>query len=171
MYHFSQEHINIRKYYNTNIQANHWLTTMHTTSLTEKRIQFIESLPYFFFATSHTNGQPNINIKSTNNKQIFHVIDNKTLIFPDYFGNGILHGIGDIISNPQIAILLIDFKSNKRLKINGTATILDDKKSLQLYTKTYSDTNIARVIQVNINYIIENCSQYISRVKRHIQEC
>lgn len=68
MYHFSQEHINIRKYYNTNIQADHWLTTMHTTSLTEKRIQFIESLPYFFFATSHTNGQPNINIKSTNNK-------------------------------------------------------------------------------------------------------
>jgi len=166
MNHFTQEHINVRKHYNTTKQAKHWLEVIQTTSLTPDRIKLIKSTPYFFLATSHKNGQTNVNYKGLEGKSLIHVVNKTRLIFPDYTGNGILHSIGDIISNPNIGMLIINFDQNKRLKINGKATIIEDKEMLLKYSNIFKSDSIVRLIQVDIQYVIENCSSHIGIVNK-----
>ncbi|HEU5381230.1 MAG TPA: pyridoxamine 5'-phosphate oxidase family protein [Ktedonobacteraceae bacterium] len=51
------------------------------------------------------------------------VIDERTLVFPDYDGNGMFKSLGSLLLNPHVGLLFIDFERPERLRINGTATI------------------------------------------------
>ena len=62
------------------------------------------------------DSQPNINFKG-GAKGFVHVLDKNTIIFPDLHGNGILHGINDMMENPHIAMLFIDFNTGVRCKL------------------------------------------------------
>ena len=173
---FTQEHLNTRETYNTTDQANHWLNTINTTCLNkelslflrEDATKFIERMPYFFFSTSSSNGNTNVNFKGAERNKLIKVLNNKKLIFPDYKGNGILHSVGDINSNPNVGILIIDFNKNIRLKISGKATIVDDKEKISQYLDYFETCDISRLIEIDINYVVPNCSSNISVVKKHI---
>lgn len=173
---FTKEHINAREKYNTTSQANHWLNEIDTTSLNtglnsylgENVIDFIERMPYFFLSTSSSNGNTNVNFKGAEGNRLIKVLSDKKLIFPDYSGNGILHSIGDINSNPNVGILIIDFSKDIRLKISGKATIIDDKEETSKYLDFFETYNIERLIEVDIDYVIPNCSNNISVVRKHI---
>jgi len=173
---FTQEHLDVRETYNTTDQANHWLSTIDTTSLNkelslylqENVIDFIQRMPYFFFSTSSSNGNTNVNFKGTQGTKLIKVINSKKLLFPDYSGNGILHSVGDIRSNPNVGILIIDFNKNIRLKISGKATIIDDKEQISQYLEYFQTYDIDRLIEIDIDYVIPNCSNNIDVVKKHI---
>jgi len=92
---FTLEHLKARETYNTTDQANHWLNTINTTCLNkelslylnENATNFIERMPYFFFATSSSNGNTNVNFKGADgNKLIKEPLANsnlhKHLVFP-----------------------------------------------------------------------------------------
>src|SRR5262249_1827317 len=56
-----------------------------------------------------------------------HVLDAKTLIYPEYRGNGVLASLGNIAENPHIGMFLADFlQSTVGLHINGTAQTLEN---------------------------------------------
>ena len=175
---FTQEHINAREKYNTTKQANHWLSTIETQYLNkelsrylkEDVINFIERMQYFFFSTSSKNGNTNVNFKGSESTHLIKVINDKKLIFPDYSGNGILHSIGDINSNPNVGILIIDFAKDIRLKISGKARIIDDEEEISKYLDLFETYNIDRLIEVEINYVIPNCSKNIGIVRKNILE-
>lgn len=162
---FSHEHHKIREKYKTTNKARHWLTTLNTSSLSSNMITLIEKTPYFFLATSSSSGHTNVNYKGTQNKKAIHILDKKHLLFPDYEGNGIFHSLGDILSNPHIGILVINFTENKRIKINGKASIIDKYEDVKKYFHIFEDTTITRLIKVEILYAIENCSKNIEIVK------
>jgi len=163
---FTQAHINARLKYHTQEQADYWLTHLNTTQLTQQMTDLIENIPYFFLATASTSGYPNVNFKGTKNNTLIKVLNPTTLIFYDYAGNGILHSIGDILSNPKIGMLIIDFKHDIRIKINGSATIIDEGSSFKHYSKVFNDENIIRIIKVNIEYVIQNCSKHLHIVRK-----
>ncbi len=173
---FTEEHIKARETYTTTNQANHWLNTIDTTCLNkelslylqENPIEFIERMPYFFFSTSSSNGNTNVNFKGAKGSKLIKVLNNKKLIFPDYSGNGILHSVGDINSNPNVGMLIIDFNKNIRLKVSGKAYIIDDKEQIAQYFDYFETYDIARLIEVDIDYVIPNCSNNINVVKRHL---
>jgi len=173
---FTKEHLDVRKTYNTTNQANYWLSTIDTTSLNkelslylqEDATSFIERVPYFFFATSSANGNTNVNFKGAEGSKLIKVLNSKKLIFPDYSGNGILHSVGDINSNPNVGILIIDFNKNIRLKISGRATILDDKEKISQYLDYFETYDINRLIEIDIDYVIPNCSTNINVVKKYL---
>jgi len=45
----------------------------------------------------------------------------------------VLPGVNDIIENPNVAMLFIDFTQDIRYKISGIATIVDDKDTISQY--------------------------------------
>lgn len=165
---FTSQHHKIRKKYKTTKKAQHWLTTLNTSKLSKKMVELIETTPYFFLATSSKTGHVNVNYKGTHNKKLIHIIDNEHLIFPDYQGNGILHSLGDILSNPNIGLLIINFSQDKRIKLNGKATIIDEITEIQKYFHIFEDTTIIRLIKVKIEYVIENCSTNIGIVRNQL---
>ena len=53
------------------------------------------------------------------------ILDEKTLIYPEYMGNGVLASLGNMYENPHIGLLIIDFfESQVGLHINGSVEVL-----------------------------------------------
>lgn len=65
-------------------------------------------------------------------------------------------------------MLIIDFANDLRLKINGKATIIDDKETIDKYLDILESYNISRLIEVDIEYVLPNCSQNLSVVKKSL---
>lgn len=60
------------------------------------------------------------------------VLDEKTLTYPEYRGNGVMASLGNITENPHIGLLFIDFFEAKvGLHVNGRAQILSSEELLQ----------------------------------------
>jgi predicted pyridoxine 5'-phosphate oxidase superfamily flavin-nucleotide-binding protein len=52
------------------------------------------------------------------------VIDDHTLRLPDYSGNGMFNGLGNLASDPQVGLLFPDFEHGRQLQLTATAKIL-----------------------------------------------
>lgn len=158
----------VREKYKTKVQAEHLINQISKEIIDKKTACFLEDLHYFFFATSSCQGDTNINFKGIKSGRLIKVLDERHLIFPDYKGNGIFHGIGDIESNPKVALLCIDFSKNIRVKISGTAKVIDAGDQLESYSNLLQTHDVQRIIEVCVHYIIPNCSQQLSVVREDI---
>ena len=67
-------------------------------------------------------------------------------------------------------MLFIDFITGVRYKVNGVATIIDDREELDKYLDFRGFDYPTRIIKVDINYVIGNCSKNIDNVRREIVE-
>src|SRR5207342_640215 len=55
------------------------------------------------------------------------VLDERTLAYPEYRGNGVMASLGNLGENPHIGLLMIDFVEDLiGLHVNGRAQILDE---------------------------------------------
>ena len=90
--------------------------------------QFIQRQEMVFIATSDASGECDSSFRS-GPPGFVHVLDSKTLIYPEYKGNGVLASIGNILENPHIGMIFIDFfESTMGLHVNGTAQIQENKE-------------------------------------------
>jgi len=95
-----------------------------TDRLTDYK-DLIESRDMFFLATADENGQPNCSYKG-GDAGFVRVIDEHTLAFPNYDGNGMYLSMGNVIKNPHVGLLFIDLEEGNRLRVNGEASIDKD---------------------------------------------
>ena len=153
--------------YSTTEQASRILNYIDTACISNHAKSLIANCSYFFLATASKNAHPNMNFKG-GDKGFVHVLDKSTIIFPDLSGNGILHGINDIMENTNIAMLFINFITGERYKVNGRATIIDNKEELNKYLDFTGFDYPTRIIKVNVNYVIGNCSKNIDNVRKEI---
>ena len=70
------------------------------------------------------SGQPQCSYKG-GDPGFVRVLDERTLAFPNYDGNGMYLSMGNVLVNPQVGMLFIDFVSERpsRLRLEGTASI------------------------------------------------
>lgn len=155
--------------YSTTKQAEKILASVDTTYISVQAKSVIDKCSYFFLSSASKDAEPNVNFKG-GDKGFVHVLDKNTIIFPDLPGNGILHSINDIMENPHVAMLFIDFVTGVRYKVNGLATIIDDTKEISKYLNFTGFDYPSRIIKVNVSYIIGNCSKNIDNVRREIIE-
>ena len=88
------------------------------------------------------------------------VIDDKTLIFPDYNGNGSYTSLGNLLVNPNIGMLFINFETQRRLRINGQAEIIEDPQVVSQFE------GAERVVKMTVEQAFPNCSRYIHKMVR-----
>jgi uncharacterized protein len=131
-------------------------TRLHAT-FSERDRAFIERAAMFFLATADAAGQPDCSYKG-GLPGFVRVIDDQTLAFPDYDGNGMFRSLGNIRVNPQVGLLFIDFKQPGRLRINGTATVGDDDPLLAGWP------GAQLVVRVRPERIFTNCPRYIHKM-------
>ena len=99
---------------------------------------FIEARDMFFLATADEHGMPQCSYKG-GEPGFVRVVDEHTLAFPSYDGNGTYLSLGNLLRNPQVGILFIDFTSPKRLRVNGIASIDEDDPLLAEYRRGAAD--------------------------------
>src|SRR5215204_2494755 len=86
---------------------------------------FIERMDMFFLATCDADGHPQCSYKG-GDPGFVRVVDEHTLAFPVYDGNGMFLSLGNIRGQARVGMLFIDFEQPNRLRVNGVATVDED---------------------------------------------
>jgi predicted pyridoxine 5'-phosphate oxidase superfamily flavin-nucleotide-binding protein len=120
--------------------------------------EFIESRQFFFLATADAQGQPDCSFKG-GSAGFVRVSDANELAFPTYDGNGMFRSLGNVLLNPAVALLFIDFERPRRLRVNGQAFIVDDDPLLACFA------GAQLVVRVRAARIFPNCPRYIPRMQ------
>ncbi len=118
----------------------------------------IARAPMFFLATADAQGHPDCSYKG-GLPGFVQVVDEVTLAFPSYDGNGQFRSLGNVLVNPHVGMLFIDFEATKRVRINGVASI-DDADPLRA---VYPDADV--VVRVRAREIFPNCPRYIHKLQ------
>ena len=121
---------------------------------------FIEKLDMFFLATADAQGRPQCSYKG-GDPGFVKVVDEHTLAFPNYDGNGMYLSMGNVLDNPHVGLLFIDFLGNppKRLRVNGTASISEDDPLAGEWERAQF------VVRVHATEVFPNCPRYIHRMQ------
>ena len=114
----------------------------------------IEGAPFFFLATSAPDGRCDCSFKG-GGPGLIRILDERSFAFPDFDGNGAFMSLGNLLLNPHVGCLFIDFEDGARLRINGRAEILDQGDLLALFPGS------ARVVRVDIDQVVPNCPKHI----------
>jgi len=127
-------------------------------SLTESEKAFIESRIMFFIATVDERGHATCSYRGGDSGFV-RVVDEHTIAFPNYDGNGMYQSMGNVLNTGEVGILFIDFERPQRLRFNGTACINYDDP----LKATYPEAQF--VVRVRAREIFGNCPRYIHRMK------
>ena len=115
---------------------------------------FIEARDMFFIATTDDEGQPQCSYKG-GDLGFVRVLDDHTIAFPVYDGNGMFLTAGNLLVNPRVGLLFIDFEGRKRMRLNGTASVDDADPLLAAYPEAQL------VVRVHATEVFPNCPRYI----------
>ena len=125
---------------------------------TDAERAFIESRAMFFLATADAQGRPDCSYKG-GRPGFVRVVGPDTLAFPSYDGNGMFKSLGNILVNPHVGLLFVDFENPKRLRVNGRATVHEDDPLLAGFV------GAQLVVRVQVEAAFPNCPRYIHRMQ------
>jgi predicted pyridoxine 5'-phosphate oxidase superfamily flavin-nucleotide-binding protein len=133
--------------------------TVHDTITAEDRA-FIERMDMFFLATADAEGRPQCSYKG-GDPGFVTVVDEHTIAFPNYDGNGMYLSIGNLRVNPHVGLLFVDFRGNppRRVRMSGTARIEPDDPLLARFPGAQF------VVRVRADRVFPNCPRYIHRME------
>jgi uncharacterized protein len=129
--------------------------TVHDRFTPDDRF-FIERLDMFFLATVDEAGQPTCSYKG-GDPGFVRVIDDRTLAFPNYDGNGMYLSMGNVDATHRVGLLFIDFERQRRMRVDGRAERHDADPLLGGYPGAQF------VVRVHAERIYPNCPRYIHK--------
>lgn len=118
--------------------------------------QFIERIDMFFLATVDAGGQPTCSYKG-GDPGFVTVLDDRTLAFPNYDGNGMYLSMGNVAATNAVGMLFVDFEQQCRMRIDGRAVIALDDPLLERYPEAQF------MVRVQARHIYPNCPRYIHK--------
>lgn len=135
-----------------------WETTA-TAELTE----FLSDLDMFYLGTATADGQPYIQYRG-GPPGFLKVLDEHTLGFADFGGNRQFISMGNLSENPKAFIFLMDYANSRRVKLWGTARVVETDPEL---TRALADPTYPSKVERAVLFTIEawdvNCPQHIHR--------
>jgi len=119
---------------------------------------FIERMDMFFLATADAEGHPTCSYKG-GEPGFVRVLDEHTIAFPNYDGNGMYLSMGNLRVNPHVGLLFIDFERRRRMRLEGVAGI-DEHDPL---VADYPEAQF--VVRVRATRVYPNCPRYIHQMQ------
>jgi predicted pyridoxine 5'-phosphate oxidase superfamily flavin-nucleotide-binding protein len=115
---------------------------------------FIEARDMFFIATADAAGQPQCSYKG-GDPGFVRVIDETTIAFPVYDGNGMFLTSGNLSENASVGLLFVDFENGSRLRLNGEASVDPDDPLMSSFTGALF------VVRIRARAVFPNCRRYV----------
>ena len=119
---------------------------------------FIEGCDMFFLATADEQGRPNCSYKG-GDPGFVRVVDEHTIAFPNYDGNGMYLSMGNLLENPHVGLLFIHFEWGHRMRLNGVASVDENDPLMAEYPEAQF------IVRVRAREVFPNCPRYIHRYK------
>jgi uncharacterized protein len=131
--------------------------TVHTAFTDDDRA-LVERSPMFFLATADADGWPDCSYKG-GMPGFVRVVDDHTLAFPNYDGNGMYRSLGNVVVNPRVGLLFVDFERPNRMRVQGIASLHDDDDLLAAFE------GAQLIVRVRAERIFPNCPRYIHKMQ------
>ena len=143
--------------------------------LNERMQDFIARQEWMFVATSDTRGTCDSTLRA-GPAGFVAVLSRRTVAWPEYRGNGVFASRGNIVENPHVGLLFVDFTGDRiGLHVNGRAGLADDAMLRARHPGLPVDTVPGRrpeqwvVTEVEEAYI--HCAKHIPRLVRPRDRC
>ena len=156
MYH--QESRKLQDQFDTRRLADRLVEKLLRSTFNDEDRDFIERQRMFFLATTDADGFPDCSFKG-GDPGFVRVIDERTLVFPSYDGNGMFKSLGNIRANSAVGLLFMSFEEPKRLRVNGTAPASSDDKVMERFP------GAQLLVRVTPRHIFPNCPRYIPKMQ------
>lgn len=111
---------------------------VRTSTLTPKLVAQIRAADTFFIATGHRAEGEDVTFGMDashrgGSRGFVEVLDDRTLVIPDYAGNNHFNTIGNLVVDPRAGLLFVDFETGGMLQLTGRAEIDWDSKDVGRY--------------------------------------
>jgi uncharacterized protein len=161
------EHL-VQEELGTTARADRFYDDQVRDRLNERMREFVARQEMFFLSTADRNGECDSSFRA-GPPGFLQVLDDKTLAYPEYRGNGVMASVGNIRENPHIGMLLIDFSRDRiGLHVNGRAQVVSDEEMRCVLPQLPVDSIPGRRPQMWVVVAVEeayiHCSKHIPRL-------
>lgn len=130
-------------------------------TITEDLKAEIEAQTSVFLATASADGQPYIQHRG-GPAGFLKVLDEHTIAFADFVGNRQYITQGNLAENPKSHLFLIDYARRRRIKVWGTARVVEgDEALLRRLMPTGYRARPEQVVLFTVTAWDVNCPQHI----------
>ncbi|MCP4600656.1 MAG: pyridoxamine 5-phosphate oxidase [Proteobacteria bacterium] len=164
----------LQKKFETEKRAQTFYKNQVLDHLNPRMLEFVANQEVVFVSTADANGECDCSLRA-GEAGFVRILDDKTLAYPEYRGNGVMASLGNIAENPHIGMMFIDFvKDTVGLHVNGKAAILENDELLQRSTLpegVVEDTKRQRRkperwVLVEVEEAYMHCSKHIPLYKK-----
>jgi uncharacterized protein len=151
---YGETHRAFQDQYDTRRLADRLETLAHA-EFDPKDRAFIEGTSFFFLSTVDEQGRPTVSYKG-GPPGFLRITGPAELVFPVYDGNGMFLSLGNIASTAQVGLLIIDFESPRRLRVQGTAQVIPNEGPSH-------SPGALHLVRIAVSQIFVNCGRYIHK--------
>ena len=155
---YDENHRALQDRFDTRRLADRIDETLVRKRFTPSDREFIERMDMFFLASVDGRGRANCSYKG-GDPGLVRVVDDATLAFPSYNGNGMYLSLGNVQDTGEVGLLFIDFERQSRLRVNGEARVVVDDPLIAQYPDAQC------IVRVAVREIFPNCPRYIHKMK------
>jgi predicted pyridoxine 5'-phosphate oxidase superfamily flavin-nucleotide-binding protein len=140
--------------------------------------QFIARQELCFIATADARGECDCSFRA-GPPGFVRVVDERTLLYPEYRGNGVIASLGNLHENPHVGLLFMDFiKDVIGLHVNGTANVVEREELALAHLELAGPSmdgaadgsgfkpKAERWVQVHVEEAYIHCAKHIPRMAK-----
>ncbi|WP_329604551.1 pyridoxamine 5'-phosphate oxidase family protein [Streptomyces radicis] len=136
--------------------------------LNERMREFVARQEMFFLATADRDGECDSSFRA-GPPGFLHVLDPRSLAYPEYRGNGVHASLGNISENPHAGLLLMDFdRARIGLHINGRARVVPDAELRAIHPELPRETVPGRRaelwVRIDVVEAYIHCAKHIPQL-------
>ncbi|MEU8463985.1 pyridoxamine 5'-phosphate oxidase family protein [Streptomyces sp. NPDC029003] len=155
----------LQQYLGTSDRAERFYDQQVRPCLTAEMREFIGRQSMVFLATADSHGECDSSFRA-GPPGFVHVLDEHTLAYPEFRGNGVLASAGNMMENPHLGMLFVDFTHHRvGLHVNGVARLYDDAELRAQQPGLPLDVAPGRGPELWVHLTVEeayiHCSKYI----------
>ncbi len=135
--------------------------------LNEEMVGFVARQTMVFIATADGHGEADCSFRA-GDPGFVRVLGARLLAYPEYRGNGVHASLGNIVENPHIGLLFLDFfRDTIGLHVNGRARMGElEGQSRSSVGEIPVDPRAERWVMVEVDEAYIHCSKHIPRLAR-----
>lgn len=149
----------------TTARADRFYDEQVLDALNPQMQDFVTRQSMVFVATADEGGSADCSLRA-GPAGFVHVLDPRTLAYPEYRGNGVMASLGNLTENGHVGLLFVDFFTDViGLHVNGAARVVADDVLRAREPQLPRDPHPGRAAQlwvvVHVEEAYVHCSKHI----------
>ena len=151
---YGPTHRELQDRFDTRTLADTMEAVIVADSINDEQRTFIEARDYFYLSTVDADGWPTVSYKG-GPVGVLQVEDERTIVFPNYDGNGMYLSLGNLAADGRVGLLLMDFETPQRLRVQARAELDDSPERVERFPGAQT------VVVLHVERVWPNCARYV----------